>query len=288
MTKASTTASPTRDEAPASTTDQRPAAASAGWIRRLAAACWRHPALVVLSLCAAMLGVGMQAGSPLLVKVAVDDAVAGRTGNLGWLAAALVGLQLLTFGGAFARRYLGGRLALDVQHDLRRSVFGAVSRLDGGKQDSMRTGQIASRAITDLQLVTGILMQVPLSVGSVIFAVLAIGAMLLLSPTLTLIALVVAPAVAIVVAVSRKRLFPATWSAQQRAADLAQHVEETVTGVRVVKGFGQESRETARLSGTARKLFAERLRCRRCRPRPPPLCPQRDRSPCWASAACSR
>ncbi|WP_245975840.1 ABC transporter ATP-binding protein [Amycolatopsis palatopharyngis] len=232
-------------------------------MRRLAAACWRHPALVVLSLCAAMLGVGMQAGSPLLVKVAVDDAVAGRTGNLGWLAAALVGLQLLTFGGAFARRYLGGRLALDVQHDLRRSVFGAVSRLDGGKQDSMRTGQIASRAITDLQLVTGILMQVPLSVGSVIFAVLAIGAMLLLSPTLTLIALVVAPAVAIVVAVSRKRLFPATWSAQQRAADLAQHVEETVTGVRVVKGFGQESRETARLSGTARKLFAERLRSAR-------------------------
>nr|WP_245788917.1 ABC transporter ATP-binding protein [Amycolatopsis marina] len=232
-------------------------------MRRLAAACWRHPVLVVLSLCAAMLGVGMQAASPLLVKVAVDDAVAGRTGNLGWLAVALVGLQLLTFGGAFARRYLGGRLALDVQHDLRRSVFGAVSRLDGGKQDSMRTGQIASRAITDLQLVTGILMQVPLSVGSVIFTVLAIGAMLLLSPTLTLIALVVAPAVAIVVAVSRKRLFPATWSAQQRAADLAQHVEETVTGVRVVKGFGQESRETGRLAGTARRLFAERLRSAR-------------------------
>nr|WP_246076700.1 ABC transporter ATP-binding protein [Amycolatopsis cihanbeyliensis] len=232
-------------------------------MRRLAAACWRHPVLVVLALGAAMLGTGLQAAAPLLVKTAVDDAVAGRTGNLGWLALALVGLQLLTFGGAFARRYLGGRLALDVQHDLRRAVFAAVSRLDGGKQDSLRTGQVASRAITDLQLVTGILMQVPLSAGSVIFVLLALAAMLVLSPALTLIALVVAPAVALVVAVSRRRLFPATWSAQQRAADVAQHVEETVTGVRVVKGFGQERRETGRLAGTARTLFGERMRSAR-------------------------
>ncbi|WP_243859251.1 ABC transporter ATP-binding protein [Amycolatopsis arida] len=232
-------------------------------MRRLVAACWRHPALVVLSLAAAVVGVGLQAATPLLVKVAVDDAVAGRTARLGWLALALVGLQLLTFGGAFARRYLGGRLALDVQHDLRRSVFGAVSRLDGGKQDALRTGQIAARAITDLQLITGILMQVPLSAGSLIFALLALGVMLVLSPALTLIALVVAPAIGIVVAVSRRRLFPATWSAQQRAADLAQHVEETVTGVRVVKGFGQETREVSRLSGTAHRLFAERLRAAR-------------------------
>ncbi|MGA6168086.1 ABC transporter ATP-binding protein [Amycolatopsis magusensis] len=234
-----------------------------GWIRRLAAACWRHRALVVLSLCAAIFGVGLQAVGPLVVRAAVDDAVAGQTSQLGLLAGFLIGLQVLSFGTAFLRRYVGGRLALDVQHDLRQAVFGAVSRLDGGKQDSLRTGQIASRAITDLQLVVSILMQVPLSAGSVIFALLALGAMLWMSPLLTVIALVVAPAVAIVVALSRKRLFPATWSAQQRAADLAQHVEETVTGVRVVKGFGQEAREVARLERTARKLFGERLRAAR-------------------------
>ncbi|PKV94448.1 ATP-binding cassette subfamily B protein [Amycolatopsis echigonensis] len=209
---------------------------------------------------AAILSVGVQAASPLLVRSAVDDAVAGHTSQLAGLAVGLVALQLVAFGSAFLRRYVGGRLALDVQHDLRNRVFGAVSRLDGGKQDALRTGQVVSRAISDLQLVTGLLMQVPLSAGSVIFAVLALGAMLWMSPLLTLIALVVAPAVGIVVALSRRRLFPATWSAQQRAADVAQHVEETVTGVRVVKGFGQEAREVARLERTARKLFAERLR----------------------------
>ncbi|EID55308.1 ABC transporter ATP-binding protein [Saccharomonospora xinjiangensis] len=247
-----TTAAPSRAHAP-----------SPGWIRRLASACWRHPVVVVLALSAAVVGVGLQAATPLLVRAAVDDAVAGDTSRLSVFAAALIGLNVLAFGSAFARRYLGGRLALDVQHDLRRDVFASVSRLDGGKQDSMRTGQIVSRAITDLQLVTGFLMQVPLSAGSVVFALLALGAMLWMSPVLTLIALVVAPAVGIVVAMSRTRLFPATWSAQQRAADVAQQVEETVTGIRVVKGFGQSSREVTTLAGRARRLYAERLRAAR-------------------------
>ncbi|MEV6902299.1 ABC transporter ATP-binding protein [Amycolatopsis sp. NPDC051372] len=251
-----TTATRARQDRPAAETP----AAPVGWVRRLSAACWEHRGVVVLAMAAAILSVGVQAASPLLVRTAVDDAVAGHTAGLGGIAAALVTLQVVAFGSAFLRRYVGGRLALDVQHDLRNRVFGSVSRLDGGKQDALRTGQVVSRAISDLQLVTGLLMQVPLSAGSVIFALLALGAMLWMSPLLTLIALVVAPAVGIIVTLSRKRLFPATWSAQQRAADVAQQVEETVTGVRVVKGFGQESREVSRLERTARRLFAERLR----------------------------
>ena len=169
-------------------------------------------------------------------------------------------MELSTFVTAFVRRYLGGRLALDVQHDLRQQVFGAVQRLDGAKQDTLRTGQVVSRSITDLQLVQGLLMMVPLSIGTVVFALAALGAMLWLSPMLTLIALVITPVVAVVAVRSRRVLFPASWSAQQRAADLAQHVEETVTGVRVVKGFGQEAREISRLDRAARTLFGERMR----------------------------
>jgi ATP-binding cassette subfamily B protein len=246
--------------APPRSRQELPPAGTAGWVRRLSAAAWEHRALVVLSLLAAVFSVGVQAASPLLVRTAVDDAVAGQTGALPGIAVFLVALQLVAFGTAFVRRYFGGKLALDVQHDLRQRVFNAVSRLDGGKQDALRTGQVVSRAISDLQLVTGILMQVPLSFGSVIFALLSFVAMLWMSPLLTLIALVVTPAVGIIIARSRKRLFPATWSAQQRAADVAQQVEETVTGVRVVKGFGQETREVSKLERTARKLFAERLR----------------------------
>ncbi|MDQ4033530.1 MAG: ABC transporter ATP-binding protein/permease [Actinomycetota bacterium] len=231
-----------------------------GWIRRLAAACWRHPYLSVAALAASGVGVGMEATIPLLTRLAVDDAVAGSTQRLGWLVAALAGVALLRFGTAFVRRYLGGRLSLDVQHDLRRAVFRAVQKLDGAKQDVLRTGQVVSRAISDLQLVQGLLSLVPLVAGMLVLFVVALVAMVWLSPLLTVVALVVVPAAGLFTARTRRTLFPATWSAQQRAAEIAEHVEETVTGVRVVKGFGQETSAVSRLEDRARRLFAERMR----------------------------
>ena len=55
----------------------------------------------------------------------------------------------------------------------------------------------------------------------------------------------------------RTSVFPASWDAQQQAALLAGVVEEDVTGVRVVKGFGQEAREIARLDTRQSTLEAE-------------------------------
>ncbi|MBE9375811.1 ABC transporter ATP-binding protein [Saccharopolyspora sp. HNM0983] len=236
---------------------------SGGWIRRLLAACRRHPASLALALGASGAAVGLEALIPLLTKRAVDDAVAGSTAALWWVVPGLLGLGVFRFGAAFVRRYSAGRLALDVQHDLRRSVFAAMQRLDGAKQDTMRTGQVVSRSISDLQLINALLSMMPLAAGTVVLAVFAFGAMLWLSPLLTVVSLVVVPLIAIVSVRSKKRLFPATWSAQQRAADIAEHVEETVSGVRVVKGFGQEAEEVSRLEAGARRLFGERLRSAR-------------------------
>jgi ATP-binding cassette subfamily B protein len=215
---------------------------------------------VITVVISSALGVGLEAVSPLLIRLGVNDAIAGRTNRLLALTIALAALALIRFIGSFLRRYLAGKLALDVQHDLRQSVFRSVSRLDGGKQDALRTGQVVSRANSDLQLVQGFMSMVPLSIGVVVLVAVSVVAMLWLSPLLTVIALTVVPLLGFVASRSRRRLFPATWSAQQRAADIAQLVEETVTGVRVVKGFGQEARETGRLERDARRLFAERLR----------------------------
>lgn len=234
-----------------------------GWIRRTTAACLQHRGVAVTALVASALGVSLEAVGPLLTRVVVDDAVAGSTAVLGPVVAAIGVLALVRFGASFLRRYLAGRLALDVQHDLRRQVFAAVARLDGERQDALRTGQVVSRANTDLQLLQGLLSMVPLSLGVVVLVVASIAAMLWLSPLLTLVALVMLPIAGRVTMRSRTSLFPATWSAQQRAADIAQQVEETVTGVRVVKGFGQEAREVATLQTGARRLYAERMRAAR-------------------------
>jgi ATP-binding cassette subfamily B protein len=272
------TTTPTEPAQPASTpggTAQPGAVPSeppSGWVSRLAGACWRHPVVTVSALTASTVGVGLEAVGPLLTKVAVDNSVRGLTTGLAPLVATLAGLAVVRFAAAFARRYLGGRLALDVQHDLRRAVFRAVQRLDGPKQDALRTGQVVSRAISDLQLVQSLLSMVPLMTGTLVLVMVSIAAMLWLSPLLTVIALVVVPAAVLVTTRTRRRLFPATWSAQQRAADIAQQVEETITGVRVVKGFGQEAREVAALERRARRLYGERLRAARLTARlAPPL-----------------
>ena len=155
-----------------------------------------------------MVGVGLGAVGPLLTRVVVDDAVAGSTAVLVPVVTALVVLALVQYGASFVRRYFAGRLSLDVQHDLRRRVFDAVARLDGERQDALRTGQVASRAITDLQLVQGLLSMVPFTLGTAALVVTSIAAMLWLSPLLTLVTLVVLPAAAIVTVRSRRDAVP--------------------------------------------------------------------------------
>ncbi|MFE7118113.1 ABC transporter ATP-binding protein [Streptomyces sp. NPDC057654] len=236
---------------------------SPGWIRRLGAACRHHPRLLLAVALSSVLGTGLEAIGPLLARLGVNDAVAGNTGRIGWLAAALTALALVQFGAEFTRRYAAGKLALGVQHQLRTEVFSSVQRLDGVKQDALRTGQVVSRANSDLQQVQMMLGMLPIPLGTSALFLVAVGAMLWLSPLLTLVALTVVPATAWVAARSRARLVPATRAAQAGAAEIAEHVEEAVTGVRVVKGFGQEERETDRLARAARALFGRRVRVSR-------------------------
>ncbi|MCZ9342790.1 ABC transporter ATP-binding protein, partial [Streptomyces sp. TRM76130] len=158
------------------------------------------------------------------------------------------------------RRYYGGRLALDVQHDLRTDMYDAITRLDGRRQDELSTGQVVGRATSDLQLIQSLLFMLPMTIGNVLLFLISLVIMAWLSPPLTLVALAVAPALWFIARRSRSRLHPATWYAQAQAAAVAGVVDGAVSGVRVVKGFGQEEQETAKLRRIGRKLFAARLR----------------------------
>ncbi|NHP17539.1 ABC transporter ATP-binding protein [Rhodococcus sp. IC4_135] len=232
-----------------------------GWIRRLAHACWLHRRVAIGALLVTVIASAIDISFPLLTRYALDAAGQENPGKvIGFVALAIAVLAIVRFACQYGRRMLAGRLSLDVQHDLRLALLGSLQRLDGRGQDQIRTGQVVSRSITDLQLVQGLLAMVPMSAGALLQFVLAIGIMAWLSPLLTLVAVAVIPAVGLVVFLMRPMLFAATWSAQQRAADLAQHVEETVTGVRVVKGFGQEQRAVDQLEKHSRTLYSERLR----------------------------
>jgi ATP-binding cassette subfamily B protein len=231
-----------------------------GWARRLAGHCWRYRRNVLLALGASLGGMGVMALVPLLTKVIIDDVVVGGHGGLPLYITLLVAAGALVYGLTFVRRFYGGRLALDVQHDLRTGMYEALVRLDGRSQDELSTGQVVGRGTSDLQLVQSLLFMIPMMIGNVLLFVVALVVMLVLSPLLTLVSLAVAPLLWWIASRSRNRLFPATWYAQQQAGAVASVVDGAVTGVRVVKGFGQEDQETGKLRAISRVLFAGRLR----------------------------
>ncbi|MFE9044183.1 ABC transporter ATP-binding protein [Streptomyces sp. NPDC007818] len=231
-----------------------------GWARRLWSYAWRYKADVVLALGSSLAGMALLAMVPLITKVIIDDVIGTGTRSLGVWTGLLLGAAVLVYVLTYIRRYYGGRLALDVQRDLRDDMYGTILRLDGRRQDELSTGQVVGRATSDLQLIQGLLFMLPMTIGNILLFLISLAVMAWLSIPLTLVALAVAPALWWIAKRSRTRLHPATWAAQQEAAGVAGVVDGAVTGVRVVKGFGQEDQETGKIRDAGRKLFAARLR----------------------------
>ncbi|MFD8571490.1 ABC transporter ATP-binding protein [Streptomyces sp. NPDC059639] len=231
-----------------------------GWAKRLVGYAWRYPKDVVLALGASLGGMAVMALVPLITKVIIDDVVGDHTRSMGPWAGALIGAAVVVYVLAYIRRYYGGRLALDVQHDLRTEMYGTITRLDGRRQDELSTGQVVGRATSDLQLIQGLLFMLPMTIGNILLFLISLVIMASLSLPLTLVALAVAPALWFIARRSRSKLHPATWYAQAQAAAVAGVVDGAVSGVRVVKGFGQEEQETGKLREVGRRLFAGRLR----------------------------
>jgi ATP-binding cassette subfamily B protein len=230
----------------------------------------RHRRTLVLALIGAVVGMVATVFGPLVLRGLVDDIAAGRPQRAGGIAA-LLGLGAIRFGAALVRRLYAGRVSYDVEYDLRNAVYEHLARLDFAAHDRLETGQAMSRAGSDVRMVQMLLAFLPLMIGNLVMLVLSLVFMLALSPALTAIALVVLPALAVASGRMRDRVFPATWAAQQRAADVAGVVDEAVSGVRVVKAFAAEEREVARLERAARALYGAQVRYIRIQARLVPL-----------------
>jgi len=242
-----------------------PPASPPSWLRRLIGYCLRHRFDLFGAFGTALAGALVSVSVPLVIKHVIDivsqpvHSGGSRPSVAPWVAL-LVAAALIQYVLTFGRRFTAGRLSLDVQYDLRADVFASLQRLDGSAQDALQTGQVVSRSISDVGLVQGLLSFLPILSGNVLLFVISLVAMVWLSPLLTLVVLAIVPALWFVARLSSRDLFPANWSAQLEAGELVGQVEAAVTGVRVVKGFGQEHREVAELSSRARILFAERMR----------------------------
>jgi ATP-binding cassette, subfamily B, bacterial len=226
----------------------------------LAAYSWRYHRSVIVALGGTLLATVATAAIPLFQRQIIDNVIVTHKQSIWPLAGLLLVAAAVNFAGIYLRRYYGGRLSLDVQYDLRTELFGSLSRLDGARQDEIRTGQLVGRSISDLNMVQGIMSMVPVTLGSIVLFVLSLGIMVVLSPLLTIVAVAVAPALWLIALASRRKLFPASWDAQQESGEVVGLVDEAIGGVRVVKGFGQEEQEQEQLEAASAKLFASRLR----------------------------
>src|SRR5262249_54317424 len=183
-----------------------------GWLRRIVAACWRYRGQVILAFGASLIGMSITALVPLVQPTIGDDSILSHKRALLPLAGLLVLAALVSYGATYTRRYMGGKLALDVQHDLRQQMFRALSRLDGARQDELQTGQIIGRATSDITMVQGLLSMMPIMTGNLLLFVLSLVVMFVLSPLLTVVALAVGPGLPWVFPLARRGLVPATWA----------------------------------------------------------------------------
>jgi ATP-binding cassette subfamily B protein len=157
------------------------------------------------------------------------------------------------------RRYLAFREARLVEADLRERLFAHLQRLHFAFHDRAQTGQLMSRANTDLQQIQAFVVMIPLTISNGV-TVLAVTAILIsVDPLLTLLSLGSLPFLNLLATRFSRRLHPLMLGIQQESAELAAVVEETVAGVRVVKGFGAEPVQAARLAVEADDVYDQSM-----------------------------
>ncbi|MEL7156162.1 MAG: ABC transporter ATP-binding protein [Actinomycetota bacterium] len=203
---------------------------------------------------------------PWLVQRAIDDGIAGDGSLLWWMTViAAAGV----FSGIFTglRRFWAFRNARRVESWLRDRLFAHVQRLHFAYHDSVQTGDLMSRANTDLQQFQNLITMLPVTAGNVVVVTLVAVLLFTTNAGLAALALVFLPPVTVLGRRFGRRLHPAVMGIQTESAALAAVVEETVSGIRVVKGFGAESLQADRLAVEAGDVYAESMKAATVRSR---------------------
>ena len=225
---------------------------------------YAREALASLLLAAAAMGATVLI--PYLTGQVVDAIRAGERQRIAPLAGMIVLAGVARLGLSVARRLVAGRVSLAVEVDLRDLVYARLQALELRFFDSQQTGQLMSRATVDLQAVRFFLgYGLVFIVQSALTIVLAGVAMTLLQPGLAALALAPVPFVVLVAQRYGRRSRPALQEVQQRIAELTAEVEENVSGVRVVKAFAAEPRQSGRFRVSAGRVFDQAMASTRLR-----------------------
>ncbi len=225
---------------------------------------WRR-ALVAFAMGVAMMTITTMI--PLVTRTIIDQGLTRhQAGVLGREIGLLLALALLRWLLGGLRRNVSGRVGTDVEYDLRNGLTRHLLALEPAWHDQIQTGQVLSRATSDIRSVRYFLSWgLVFSVLNLLTFGIAAAQMWTLSTRLTLVALGLAPPLVYGALRFNRRLHRIYWRVQQQEGNLTTVVEENAAGVRVVKAFGREAEESAKLEREAGALLDENLRAARLR-----------------------
>lgn len=196
---------------------------------------------------------------PQLTKYAINHGIE-RNGSLTqWsVLIACVGVIVGLLSGL--RRYVAFRESRWAETLLRERLFAHVLGLHIGYHDRAQTGQLMSRASSDMQQVQAFIVMIPITLSNVIQIVAVTAILFITDPILATVALLPLPFVNLAARRFSHRIHPAVLAVQVEQAQLASVVEESVSGVRVVKGFGAEQVQYDKLAKEADDIRRESLK----------------------------
>ena len=201
---------------------------------------------------------------PLLVRYSIDRGI--DQGDMLWLWVMLIAIAGVAVGTFTAlRRFFAFREARWTETRLREQLFNHILSLHVGYHDRAQTGQLMSRSSSDLQQIQSFVVMIPITLSN-FSMIIAVSVILFLTDwQLALIALAPLPFVNIAGRRFSQSIHSAVLQVQMEQAELATVVEETVGGVRVVKGFGAEEVQSTRLRKEADDIQGASIRAAQIR-----------------------
>jgi ATP-binding cassette subfamily B protein len=194
---------------------------------------------------------------PRMAQTIIDRGIAQRNGSLVlWVSLAMVLFAIVTALFQFAQGALGARVAHGSAYDMRNELYAKIQSLSFSYHDRAQTGQLLTRATSDVETVQRFVGQGGIMLLSAVF--MMAGSLVLLFVAnwrLALIMVVVIPLTFAIFGSFSRRAMPLFKQVQQRLGNLNTVLQENLAGVRVVKAFVREDYETKRYEGVNQEFY---------------------------------
>jgi ATP-binding cassette subfamily B protein len=195
----------------------------------------------------------------------IADATFG-TDKFALLSFAALAVVVIAIAGAlssYTEKYLTTTVGQWVMHDLRRILYHHIQRLSLSYHDKKRTGDLISTVTSDIDSIQDVISNVLLGVVVNVMTLLGmIAVMFYLNWRFTLIALSVAPALALVVYSFTRRIKQASREVRKKEGEVVSILEEVLSSIRVVKAFTREDYEQRRFEQQSEESVEMALRAR--------------------------